>query len=107
MINDKHCFELYGYDVLIDSNLRAWLIEVNSSPSLTSTTESDRILKMSLMNDTFSIIVPNDWMDENSKHGTNTCRERRVGGFYCIIDEFYTDDKNKKSKMLGGNKLWR
>ena len=72
IINDKHCFELYGYDVLIEDNLKPWLIEVNASPSLATTTESDRLLKMNLIKDCFEIVIPHDWTDENSKHGANT-----------------------------------
>jgi hypothetical protein len=57
MINDRHCFECYGYDILIDADLKPWLVEVNASPSLTVTTEADRILKLSLLRDIYNIVA--------------------------------------------------
>ena len=33
-VNRAKSFELFGYDVMIDSELNPWLIEVNSSPSM-------------------------------------------------------------------------
>lgn len=58
MIADRHCFECYGYDIIIDDTLKPWLVEVNASPSLTSTTINDRILKYKLIDNIISIVLP-------------------------------------------------
>lgn len=88
MWNDKHCFEMYGYDVLLEDSLKPWLIEVNSQPSLHATTQADRTLKMNLMRDVFEIVVPNDWGECGNKvFGAATSKESKVGNFSLVIDE--------------------
>lgn len=56
IINDKHCFELYGFDILFDANLKPWLIEINASPSMTANTPSDYEMKIGLLDDTFTCL---------------------------------------------------
>ncbi|XP_016133801.1 tubulin polyglutamylase TTLL5-like [Sinocyclocheilus grahami] len=46
-----NCFELYGFDVLIDSNLKPWLLEVNLSPSLARDAPLDLKIKASMISD--------------------------------------------------------
>jgi D-alanine-D-alanine ligase-like ATP-grasp enzyme len=40
----KNHFELFGYDFMVDEDLRVWLIEVNSNPYIG--TPNDEIKKM-------------------------------------------------------------
>jgi tubulin polyglutamylase TTLL4 len=52
----NNCFELYGFDVLIDETLKPWLLEVNVCPSLSSTSPLDSKIKHTLLTDTFNLI---------------------------------------------------
>ena len=51
-----HCFELFGFDILIDHTLKPWLLEVNLSPSLGTDSPLDFALKSNLLADTFTLI---------------------------------------------------
>ena len=64
---------MFGFDILIEDNLKPWLVEVNASPSVNATTSSDRVLKMNLLKDVFNIVVPAEWTEDNSRHGANMC----------------------------------
>lgn len=43
------CFEVLGFDIMLDSKLRPWLIEVNHSPSFTCDTPFDLKIKSTLV----------------------------------------------------------
>eukprot|EP00798_Chlamydomonas_sp_ICE-L_P019090 gene19090-25691_t len=50
------CFELLGYDVMLDSDLRPWLIEVNHSASFQTDSPLDLEIKTQLIYDTLSLV---------------------------------------------------
>ncbi|CAH8618656.1 unnamed protein product [Heterobilharzia americana] len=85
LINDRHCFECYGYDIIIDDNFKAWLVEVNASPSLSATTASDRILKYKLVNDVINIVIPNGTIPDVKSN--KSIAKDQMGQFDLLYDE--------------------
>ena len=56
---NKHkgsCFEIYGFDVLIDENFKPWLLEVNVAPSLSSSSPYDKKVKTTLLSDSMHLM---------------------------------------------------
>ena len=55
--NRKFCFEIFGYDFLIDRDLTPWLIEINTNPCLE---ESNQLLSQYLprmLDDAFKLTL--------------------------------------------------
>ena len=109
--SNKHSFECLGYDVLIDSNLKPWLLEVNASPSLSTTTDADRILKTELLHDIFEIVFPPGYPNIKipiSQIGVGWNSKPQVGAFQLLYDELedsaMTDQRKEKSLKLN---LWK
>ncbi|KAF4703571.1 putative tubulin polyglutamylase ttll9 [Perkinsus olseni] len=73
---DKHSFELYGYDIILDEKLKPWLLEVNASPSLTANTAGDYRMKFDLLDDVFNVLNIEGIIPEDLYPGL-----RQIGGF--------------------------
>ena len=55
--NDGYtCFEILGFDLLIDQQLKPWLLEVNHSASFTCDTPLDERIKTQLIRETIEIL---------------------------------------------------
>lgn len=59
---NQTCFEILGFDILIDDRLKPFLLEVNHSPSFRTDTQIDERVKTPLIRDTFKILNVNKEM---------------------------------------------
>ncbi|XP_077553749.1 tubulin monoglutamylase TTLL4-like [Haemaphysalis longicornis] len=61
------CYELFGFDILLDDQLKPWLLEVNISPSLRSATPVDYAVKSEVVKDMLNLVgfqIPRQLRDD-------------------------------------------
>lgn len=63
----NQCFELFGFDIMIDEAYKPWLIEVNVSPALKTATPLDVKIKDSLVCDVLHLIGPEPYDFDNKR----------------------------------------
>ncbi|XP_069788241.1 probable tubulin polyglutamylase TTLL2 [Narcine bancroftii] len=51
-----NCLELFGFDILIDDNIKPWLLEVNYSPALIIECNADMVVKRGLLYDLIDLL---------------------------------------------------
>lgn len=55
-VENSLCFQILGFDIMLDQNLKPWLIEVNHAPSLATESAFDLTLKVQLVGDTIRLL---------------------------------------------------
>ena len=66
---NNNCFELLGFDILVDEQFKPWLLEVNLSPSISTDTALDFKVKGALLADLFTLVgLQNDEMQTAVKN---------------------------------------
>ena len=54
--SNEMCFEILGFDIIIDSNMTPWLLEVNHSPSFNTDSPLDLMVKTSVVEGAFQLL---------------------------------------------------
>jgi tubulin polyglutamylase TTLL6/13 len=55
-VENQYCFQILGFDIMIDKKLKPWLLEVNHAPSLATDSAFDMKVKKKLVEDTIRIL---------------------------------------------------
>eukprot|EP01029_Cantina_marsupialis_P007227 TRINITY_DN1799_c0_g3_i3.p1 TRINITY_DN1799_c0_g3~~TRINITY_DN1799_c0_g3_i3.p1 ORF type:complete len:583 (+),score=164.67 TRINITY_DN1799_c0_g3_i3:171-1919(+) len=82
--NSSSCFQLVGFDVMIDENLKPWLLEANWSPSLNTSSQLDAEVKSKVVSDMLTLIgVPAvDMRKINSLKSSSSKPQRSMKGTF-------------------------
>lgn len=76
----QNCYECFGFDVLLDENLRPWLVEVNTSPSLSSDSPLDKKIKTKLVTELFNVVGFRQYDRKTYKKDMEDRRQARLLG---------------------------
>lgn len=75
------CFEILGFDIMLDHKLNPCLLEINYTPSFTADTPLDRHIKKNLIADTLQLLnVTDKWKKDMKIRRDKETQERMVSG---------------------------
>ena len=95
----RACYELYGFDIMLDARLKPWLIEVNTGPSLSAPSSLDLHVKHRMVANLFNLVgvAPFDRSkmkrdaSASAPRGSRACRRQRAA---------WREEKVEKARRL-------
>merc|ERR1711892_354304 len=90
--SEYNCYKLLGFDVFYDADLKPWLLEVNTNPTLLES-RVDSYVNSSMLPEMFNLVgfhIPSEVMTQNSQN--SKIRENHV----CLDNRLYSSLKSKE-----------
>jgi hypothetical protein len=69
-----------GYDLIIDQDLKPWLLEVNASPSLSANTKEDYLMKCEMLNGMLDVVDMEGVLRGDEEHVSGACMSMYLAG---------------------------
>ena len=91
----KNCFEIYGYDFILDTNYTPFLLEINTNPGLEESSPLIKMLVPRMIDDAFRLTI--DRMFENGKNNNNVEYINMNKSKFSV--DGYTDEENMWQKV--------
>jgi len=110
------CFEILGFDIILDRKLKPWLLEVNHSPSFHTDSKLDKEVKTALIHNTLELldlrmVDRKKCLEEDRKRvqqrltGAKTeSREEKIQNMRKATDEWLKHVETHEKKKTGGFK---
>lgn len=97
--DNNNCFEVLGFDILVDKKCKPWLMEVNHSPSYACDSPLDKLVKTEVISTALSMIEvsSNDRIKCTKQHGMSAKR-RLYGGDTTKTEVDRAKEKEKYEK---------
>ena len=95
------CFEILGFDVLIDENLKPWLIEINHAPSFSTDTPLDFKMKKDVIADAVQLLG----MTYKSKKKIVKSHKSNINKRMHLIRKGHTFKKEKEKRNVSPSKV--
>jgi tubulin polyglutamylase TTLL6/13 len=106
----SRCFQILGVDVMIDENLRPWLIEVNHLPSFKGDTPLDVDIKSRLIEQTLDLVPISGWDKRRYQNKIKQmAKDRLAAGIEKAKQRREQEliEEDRKADLLGGRRRER
>ena len=104
----SRCFEILGFDIIVDKDLKPWVLEVNHSPSLACESDFDAQIKEDLISETLKIMDLNPIFRARVINIEKERTIQRINGnkqseIPCL---FFPDRETKLAKTTGWKQIY-